>query len=61
MATRKIADCRKMPSEMNCSVSISGTEEEVVPLAVHHAVVDHGHQDTPELWREVRDTLEDET
>lgn len=61
MANRKIADCRKMPSEMNCSVTISGTEEEVVPLAVHHAVADHGHQDTPELWNEVRSTLENET
>ncbi|KKW42701.1 MAG: hypothetical protein UY92_C0004G0037 [Candidatus Magasanikbacteria bacterium GW2011_GWA2_56_11] len=60
MSMRKVADCRKMPSEKNCSVVISGTEEEVVPLAVHHAVSDHGHEDTPELRDEVRRTLEDE-
>ncbi len=60
MLQRKVADCRKMPSEKNCSVCISGTEEEVVPLAVHHAVKDHGHADTPELHAEIKKTLADE-
>ena len=60
MEQRKIADCRKMPSEKNCSVCISGSEAEVVPLAVHHAVKDHGHQDTPELREEIRKMLADE-
>jgi predicted small metal-binding protein len=50
---RKMIDCRKVPSENNCSLSIAGTEDEVLDAAVAHAVAKHGHQDTPEL----RDTL----
>jgi len=60
MAQRKVADCRKFPSEKNCTVAISGTEEEVLPLAVHHAVSYHGHEDTPELREQVKGMLEDE-
>ncbi len=52
-----VADCRKMPSEKNCSVTIAGTEAEVLPLAAHHAIVDHGHEDTPELHEMVKSTL----
>ncbi len=55
-----VADCRKMPSDKNCSVTIAGTEAEVLPLAVHHAVADHGHDDTPELRDTVRATLVNE-
>lgn len=60
MAQRKIADCRKFPSEKNCTVTIAGSEEEVLPLSVHHAVHDHGHEDTPELREQIRGMLEDE-
>ena len=60
MSTRKKMDCRKMPSESNCSVTISGTEEEVVPLAAFHAITVHEHEDTPELRTEIRGMLEDE-
>ncbi len=49
-----------MPSESNCSVTIAGTEEEVVPLAAYHAVHTHEHEDTPELQDEIRKTLTDE-
>lgn len=57
---RKVADCRKMPSEKNCTVTIAGKESEVVPLAVYHAVHDHGHEDTPELREEIRKNLTNE-
>lgn len=60
MPNRKISDCRKTASLNNCSVTIAGTEEEVVPLAVHHAVAHHGHRDSPELWADIRARLEDE-
>jgi hypothetical protein len=60
MAQRKVADCRKFPSEKNCTVTISGTEEEVLPLAIHHTVKDHGHEDTPELREQVKKMIEDE-
>jgi hypothetical protein len=57
---RKVADCRLMPSEKNCSVTISGTEEEVMMVAVRHAVNEHGHKDTPEFREQVRSMLKDE-
>ena len=60
MSTRKVADCRKFPSEKNCSLCISGSEEEVVPIAVHHAVESHGHADTPELHEQIKGMLTDE-
>lgn len=57
---RKVADCRKFPSESNCSLTIAGTEEEVVRAASMHAVDMHGHEDTPQLREEIRGMLEDE-
>ena len=60
MGERKVIDCRKFPNDMNCSVAIIGTEEEVMPLAVHHAVTVHGHKDTSELREMIRKALEDE-
>jgi hypothetical protein len=58
--SRKMMDCRRMPSERGCSVTIAGTEEEVLTLAVRHAVEEHGHADTPELREELRQILTDE-
>jgi predicted small metal-binding protein len=58
--SRKMIDCRRMPSERNCSVAISGTEEEVLTIAVRHAVEEHGHDDTPELREKLRQGLVDE-
>ncbi|MDJ0465123.1 DUF1059 domain-containing protein [Streptomyces sp. H27-C3] len=58
--TRKVVDCRKFPSEMNCSLSIAGEEEEVVRAAAEHAVSVHSHTDSPELRTEIRAGLEDE-
>ena len=60
MGERKVIDCRKYPSEMNCTLTISGKEEEVLPLAVYHAVTVHGHKDTPELREQLKAVLEDE-
>jgi hypothetical protein len=47
-------------SEKNCSLTIAGTEEEVLTVAVRHAVNEHGHKDTPELREQVRSMLKDE-
>jgi len=58
--TRKVVDCRLFPSEKNCSLAITGTEEEVLTVAVRHAVEEHGHDNTPELRREIRGLLKDE-
>ena len=58
--TRKVADCRLMPSEKGCSLTITGTEDEVMRVAVWHAVNDHGHKDTPELREQIKGMLADE-
>jgi hypothetical protein len=57
---RKIIDCRKFPGEKPCSIAISGTEDEVLELAVLHAGAVHGHQDTPEFREQIRSMIQDE-
>jgi predicted small metal-binding protein len=57
---RKVADCREIPSEINCTLTIAGEEEEVVRAATQHAVHAHGHTDSPELQEEIRAALKDE-
>lgn len=57
---RKVADCRQVPSVNNCSLTIAGTEDEVMKVAVAHAVADHGHQDTEELRNQIKASLKDE-
>ena len=42
---RKVADCRDFPSETGCTLTICGTESEVVQAAAEHAVSTHGHVD----------------
>jgi predicted small metal-binding protein len=49
-----------MPSENNCSLTIAGREEEVLPVAIRHAVEDHGHEDTAELREQIRSMLKEE-
>jgi predicted small metal-binding protein len=56
---RKMVDCRTIPSEINCTLTIAGEEEEVLDAAVMHAVDKHGHENTPELREEVRASLVD--
>jgi hypothetical protein len=58
--TRKVIDCRKFPSEINCTLAISGTEQEVLDLAVLHASTVHGHENTPELRAQIQSLLQDE-
>ena len=57
---RKFIDCREYPSEKNCSLRISGTEDEVFEMALQHAKASHGHEDTPEFRDELRKLLKDE-
>ena len=58
---RKMADCRRFPSESNCSLTIVGEEEEVVNAAAEHAASVHGHEDTPEMREQIRGMLEPES
>jgi Protein of unknown function (DUF1059) len=55
---RKMIDCRKVPSEIGCTLTIAGTEQEVLDAAAAHAVARHGHQDTPELREMLHAALE---
>jgi len=59
--TRKVIDCRNFPSDKNCSLAISGTEDEVLDLAVLHASTVQGHENTPELREQIRSMLTDES
>lgn len=56
--SRKYIDCRTAPSEKNCTVEISAdTEDEVLDVAVMHAVRTHQHQDTPEFRKQIRGAI----
>lgn len=59
-APSKSIDCRDHPSEKNCSLKISGTEQEVVHAAVRHAVSAHGYEETLELREQIKSMLKDE-
>ena len=58
---RKSIDCRDYPSEKNCSLKISGTEDEALDAAVQHAVSTHGQEETPELREQIKSMLKDES
>ena len=57
---RKSIDCRNYPSDKNCSLKLSGTENEVLDAAVQHAVSAHGHHNSPELRGQLKSMLKDE-
>jgi predicted small metal-binding protein len=57
--SRKMIDCRRVPNEIGCTLTIAGQEDEVLDAAVAHAVARHGHDDTPELRDMIRADLED--
>ena len=54
MGRRKF-DCRELPGE--CTVTISGTAEEVVRTQLLHAIEAHGVEDTPEMREWIRAQL----
>jgi hypothetical protein len=53
-------DCREMPSESGCDLTMSGSEDHVLDAAVIHAVTAHLHQNTPELREQIRSALKPE-
>ena len=56
---RKYIDCRDFPSAKNCTLAISGTEDEVLDLAIVHAIISHGHDDPYELRKQLKPMLKD--
>jgi len=55
--SRMTIDCRSVPSESGCSLSIAGEEDEVMRAAAAHAVDVHGHTDGEELRSVLRASL----
>ena len=52
---RKYIDCRAFPSQMNCTVAMSAdSEEELMEVALQHAVKVHGHKDTAEFRQQLK-------
>jgi predicted small metal-binding protein len=55
---RKYIDCREVPSTTHCSVTIAAdSEQELLDVAVQHAVAQHGHQDTPALRDQLKQAM----
>ena len=56
---RKMIDCRTIPNEIGCTLTVAGEEDEVLDAAVAHAVEKHGHEETAELREQLRGLLKD--
>ncbi len=55
---RKYVDCREMPSDSKCTVAISADDEnELIAVAVQHAVSVHGHQDSAEFRKMLKQAI----
>ncbi|GAA4888911.1 DUF1059 domain-containing protein [Actinomycetospora straminea] len=57
--TRRMLDCREVPSDSGCSLTLTGSEDEVLEAGAAHAVAVHGHTDGPELRDALRGALRD--
>jgi predicted small metal-binding protein len=57
--SRKMIDCRSVPNEIGCTLTIAGQEDEVLDAVVAHAVAKHGHDDAPGLRDMLRAGLQD--
>jgi len=58
-STRVYIDCAEIP-DSTCSVKISGRPDEVLKVAIDHAVSAHGEQNTPELVAMIESHLKPE-
>jgi hypothetical protein len=57
--TRKTLDCRTVPNDVGCTLTISGEPDELVAAAAQHAVTIHGHADAPDLREQMHGLLTD--
>ena len=55
--SRKLFDCREWPGE--CTLAISGEEDEVVDAQLLHVVRAHGQEESPQLREQIRASLKD--
>jgi len=57
---RKYVDCREYPSVEKCTVAMSAdSEQELIEIAVLHAVSVHGAMDTPEFRKELSGAIKE--
>ena len=54
---RMVADCRDMPSDSGCTLTIVGEADEVLAAAVQHAVSVHQHPEDEQLRSAIRASL----
>jgi predicted small metal-binding protein len=59
-SVRKVIGCRDVPSDSKCTLTIAGTEDEVLKAATEHAISSHGHKAGPELVNALRSSLHSE-
>ena len=57
---RKFVDFREFPELVDCTLFISGEEDEVLRVVTEHAVSAHGLALTPELREKIRAMLREE-
>ena len=57
--SRKSLDCRQVIAEGSCSLVITGSEIEVLDLAILHAIVSHGYDDPYRLRQQLVPLLMD--
>jgi hypothetical protein len=55
---RMTIDCRTMPSDANCTVTLTGEPDELVEAAAAHAIAAHGHEEGPELRDALRGAMQ---
>jgi predicted small metal-binding protein len=49
-----------MPSENDCDLAMSGSEDHLVEAAAIHAITAHKHEDVAELREQIRQAMKDE-
>lgn len=56
--TRQMVDCRQMPSQSGCTLTIAGEPDEVMRAAVQHSIDVHGETDSPELRAGIQQAMQ---
>ncbi|HAM36212.1 MAG TPA: DUF1059 domain-containing protein [Elusimicrobia bacterium] len=56
---RFVMDCRLNPSA-KCSLTLAGTEQEVLDLAEYHVIHKHGFHKAPQLREQLKSFLKEE-
>jgi len=51
--SRSTIDCRTIPSDSGCTMTLTGESTDLLEAAAAHAVAAHGHVDGPELREEL--------